>query len=99
MARFRWPLEPEADRRVRERVARRLLERHRRNWDAQMDEMPLLNQPSGRERLAMYRQSTPEQWAEIASTYPEEARRMMRDWATLLKRYEPMPAYEAVGQI
>ena len=88
-ARYRWPLSPQQDRDVRVRVSKRLLERHNRNWDARDEEWPILERPSGREELAFYRSSDLAWWEQLAETYPDEARRRVRTWAALTKRYGP----------
>jgi hypothetical protein len=85
--RFYWKLSPEADRRVRDNVGKRLLERHRRNWDAREDEMPLLEFPSGREELAFYRSRDYGWWVQLAATYPDRALYRFTRWVRLARKY------------
>jgi len=90
-------LTKEQDRKVRKTVVDMLCERHQRNWQPlEDDEWPLLDQPSGRERLAWYRAQTVEWWAQIAATFPDRARWHMREYAALVRKYgTPMLAVVA----
>lgn len=90
MARYYWPLTKEQDRTVRGRLIGRVKDRHHRNWEPLYDdEVPLLNQPSGREALAFYRAQNADWWANEAATFEDRARWHARQYAALIRRYGP----------
>ena len=65
---------------MREKVVERLVERSRKNFDELLDHMPGLKKVSGRERLAFYR-SKDEAWLmQLATSYPDVARSVLRDF-------------------
>ena len=87
MTAYYYVLTPEQDRRVREKVVARLVERSRKNFEELLDHMPGLKKVSGRERLAFYR-SKDEAWLmQLATSYPDVARSVLRDRSMLLTRY------------
>ena len=83
---YYWKLTAESDKKVRKNTVERLVERHKRNWDA-WDDRPVLEFPTGREELAFYRSREYGWWAELAATYPDRAAWRLRRYAKLVRLY------------
>ena len=90
MSRYHHPVDPDTDREIRAEVVKRLVERSHRNFEADIEDMPGLKRLPGRERLAFYRQTDDQYWAEYFGTYPDLAKKDLQDWARLSYEHGPL---------
>lgn len=83
---YAHPVDADTDRRIRQQVVERLVERSDANFEA-FRKLPGLKLKSGRERLAYYRTQPFEWLANLWMSYPEVARSIMLDWSSLSRQY------------
>lgn len=85
--RFYVPLTAEQNRIVTRAVSTRITEHWKAASEDFLDNPLFLNEPSGRERLAFYRSTTYEWWAQLAAIRPDRARFRFHDWRALRRKY------------
>ena len=82
---FHFPIDADQDRRIRERVGKRLVELSKRNHEA-FKQLPGMRQMSDAQRLADYRAKDEAWWQNVTVRNPLEAWAYTLDYARLVRQ-------------
>ena len=82
-----FPLEADADRSVREEVAKELADFSEANFNAFIDGAPGLDPAKGRELLRFLEGTDMPWWDTLAAEFPQQAGALLLSWAGLMSRY------------